>query len=121
MSNLKEKTLALYNKASKYAESKGIILADTKFEFGILDGELVVGDEMFTPDSSRFWDMKDYQPGRPQKSFDKQYLREYLESITWDKTPPPPKLPESVIKSTEAKYMEAYERLTGKKLIQNYQ
>ncbi|NJD04216.1 MAG: phosphoribosylaminoimidazolesuccinocarboxamide synthase [Ruminiclostridium sp.] len=115
-SKLKEKTLALYNKAANYAESKGIILADTKFEFGILDGELIVGDEMFTPDSSRFWDMKDYQPGRPQKSFDKQFLREYLESIAWDKTPPPPKLPESVIKSTEAKYIEAYERLTGRKL-----
>ena len=115
-SKLKEKTLALYNKASKYAESKGILLADTKFEFGIVEGELVVGDEMFTPDSSRFWDMKDYQPDRPQKSFDKQYLREYLESIVWDKTPPAPRLPESVIKNTEAKYIEAYERLTGKKL-----
>lgn len=113
---LKDKTLALYEKASRYAERKGIILADTKFEFGILDGELLVGDEMFTPDSSRFWDMNDYQPGRPQKSFDKQYLREYLESITWDKTPPAPKLPETVIKNTEAKYLEAYERLTGKKL-----
>jgi phosphoribosylaminoimidazole-succinocarboxamide synthase len=114
---LRDKTIVLYEKASKYAESKGIILADTKFEFGILDGELVVGDEMFTPDSSRFWDMKDYQPGRPQKSFDKQYLREYLESITWDKKPPAPALPMSVIKSTEAKYLEAYERLTGRKLI----
>lgn len=113
---LKEKTLALYDKASRYAESKGIILADTKFEFGILDGELIVGDEMFTPDSSRFWDMHDHQPGRPQKSFDKQYLREYLESIAWDKTPPAPRLPESVIKNTEAKYIEAYERLTGRKL-----
>lgn len=113
---LREKSLALYEKASKYAERRGIILADTKFEFGILDGELVVGDEIFTPDSSRFWDMADYQPGRPQKSFDKQFLREYLESITWDKKPPAPKLPESVIKSTEAKYLEAYEKLTGSKL-----
>ena len=113
---LRDKTLALYEKASRYAESKGIILADTKFEFGILDGELVVGDEMFTPDSSRFWDMGDYQPGRPQKSFDKQFLREYLESIAWDKKPPAPRLPESVIKSTEAKYLEAYEKLTGSKL-----
>lgn len=114
---LRDKTIALYEKASKYAESKGIILADTKFEFGILDGELVIGDEMFTPDSSRFWDMNDYQPGRAQKSFDKQYLREYLESITWDKKPPAPALPDSVIKSTEAKYIEAYEKLTGRKLI----
>lgn len=114
---LRDKTIALYEKASKYAESKGIILADTKFEFGMLDGELIVGDEMFTPDSSRFWDMNDYQPGRAQKSFDKQYLREYLESIIWDKKPPAPPLPEAVIKNTEAKYIEAYERLAGKKLL----
>lgn len=114
---LRDKTIALYEKASKYAESKGIILADTKFEFGILDGELIIGDEMFTPDSSRFWDMNDYQPGRAQKSFDKQFLREYLETITWDKKPPAPALPESVIKNTEAKYIEAYERLAGRKLL----
>lgn len=113
---LKEVSIALYKKASQYAESKGIILADTKFEFGIADGKLVVGDEMFTPDSSRFWDMKEYEPGRPQKSFDKQFLREYLESITWDKKPPAPELPEDVIRNTELKYIEAYERLTGKKL-----
>ena len=113
---LKEKSIALYNKASKYAESKGIILADTKFEFGFADGELIVADEVFTPDSSRFWDMKEYEPGRPQKSFDKQFLREYLESITWDKKPPAPELPEDVIRNTELKYIESYERLTGKKL-----
>lgn len=113
---LKEISIALYNKASKYAESKGIILADTKFEFGISDGKLIVADEMFTPDSSRFWDMKEYEPGRPQKSFDKQFLREYLESIKWDKNPPAPKLPEDVIRNTELKYIEAYERITGKKL-----
>jgi len=113
---LKEVSLALYNKASKYAESKGIILADTKFEFGFLDGKLVVADEIFTPDSSRFWDMKEYEPGRPQKSFDKQFVREYLESINWDKKPPAPELPEDVIRNTELKYIEAYERLTGKKL-----
>lgn len=113
---LKEKSIALYNKASKYAESKGIILADTKFEFGFEDGKLLVADEVFTPDSSRFWDMKDYEPGRPQNSFDKQFLREYLESITWDKKPPAPELPEDVIRNTELKYIEAYERLTGKKL-----
>lgn len=114
---LKEKSIALYNKASKYAESKGIILADTKFEFGFADGKLIVADEVFTPDSSRFWDMKEYEPGRPQKSFDKQFLREYLESITWDKKPPAPELPEDVIRNTELKYIEAYERLTGKKLV----
>lgn len=113
---LKETSIALYNKASKYSESKGIILADTKFEFGFADGKLVVADEVFTPDSSRFWDIKEYEPGRPQKSFDKQFLREYLESITWDKKPPAPELPDDVVRNTELKYIEAYERLTGKKL-----
>ena len=111
---LKDASIKLYLKASQYAESKGLILADTKFEFGIIDGELVIGDEMFTPDSSRFWSMEEYQPGRAQKSFDKQYLREYLESITWDKQYPAPTLPDEVIKRTEAKYVEAYERITGK-------
>lgn len=113
---IKNASIALYEKASKYAESKGLILADTKFEFGMIDGELVVADEMFTPDSSRFWAMEEYEAGRPQKSFDKQYLREYLESSNWDKTPPAPKLPEDVIRKTELKYIEAYERITGKKL-----
>lgn len=113
---LKETSIALYNKASKHAESKGIILADTKFEFGIVDGKLIVADEVFTPDSSRFWDMNEYEPGRPQKSFDKQFLREYLETINWDKKPPAPVLPDDVIRNTELKYIEAYERLTGKKL-----
>ncbi|MCX7772153.1 MAG: phosphoribosylaminoimidazolesuccinocarboxamide synthase [Clostridia bacterium] len=114
-SQLKEKSIALYKKASEYAQSRGILLADTKFEFGMLDGKLVIADEMFTPDSSRFWELADYQPGRAQKSFDKQYLREYLESLDWDKQPPAPKLPEEVIQKTQAKYMEAYERITGKK------
>ncbi|MCX7709815.1 MAG: phosphoribosylaminoimidazolesuccinocarboxamide synthase [Clostridia bacterium] len=113
---LRDTSIALYNKASKYAESKGLILADTKFEFGLVDGELVIADEMFTPDSSRFWAADEYEPGRAQKSFDKQYLREYLEAIDWDKKPPAPELPEDVIKKTEAKYIEAYERITGKKL-----
>ncbi len=112
---LKEKSLALYKKAADYALSKGIILADTKFEFGILDGKLVIADEMCTPDSSRFWDLSDYAPGRAQKSFDKQYLREYLETLDWDKQPPAPKLPAGVIQKTEAKYIEAYEKITGKK------
>ncbi len=114
---LRDASIALYKKVSGFAESKGIILADTKFEFGLLGGELVVADEMFTPDSSRFWDKADYEPGRPQKSFDKQYLRDYLESIQWNKQPPAPELPEEVVEKTEAKYIEAYERLTGKALI----
>ena len=113
---LKEKSLALYQAACKYAESKGIIIADTKFEFGYLNGELVIADEMFTPDSSRFWPLDDYQPGRAQKSFDKQYLREYLETLDWDKKPPAPRLPKEVIERTQAKYIEACERLTGKKV-----
>jgi len=112
---LKEKSLALYRKASEYALSRGIILADSKFEFGILDGKLVVADELFTPDSSRFWELADYKPGQPQKSFDKQYLREYLETLDWNKQPPAPKLPQDVIEKTEKKYIEAYERITGKK------
>lgn len=110
---LKEKSLAIYTAAAEYAESKGIIIADTKFEFGYLDGELVVADEMLTPDSSRFWPLDDYEPGRAQKSFDKQFLREYLESIGWDKNPPAPPLPSEIIEKTRAKYIEAYERITG--------
>ncbi len=113
---LRDVSISLFKKASLYAESKGIILADTKFEFGIYNGQLILADEAFTPDSSRFWEMKDYEPGKPQKSFDKQFVREYLETLDWDKTPPAPELPEDVIKKTEAKYVEAYERITGKKL-----
>lgn len=114
---LRDASVALYQAASRHAESKGIILADTKFEFGIMDGKLVLADEAVTPDSSRFWDMSDYQPGRPQKSFDKQFVREYLEEIGWNKQPPAPELPESIIRNTEAKYVEAYERITGKRLV----
>lgn len=113
---LSDATLALYGKASAYALTKGLILADTKFEFGKIDGKLVIADEMFTPDSSRFWDLSDYQPGRAQKSFDKQYLREWLETLDWNKTYPAPHLPEDVIARTAAKYREAYSRLTGKEL-----
>ncbi|MBN2558559.1 MAG: phosphoribosylaminoimidazolesuccinocarboxamide synthase [Clostridia bacterium] len=113
---LRDVSLELYKKASAYALEKGLILADTKFEFGLLDGELTVADEMFTPDSSRFWDASDYEPGRAQKSFDKQYLREYLETLDWDKTPPAPGLPESVIERTTGKYLEAFRILTGKVL-----
>lgn len=110
---LKEKSIALYLAAAEFAESKGIIIADTKFEFGYLDGQLVIADEMLTPDSSRFWQLDDYEPGRAQKSFDKQFLREYLESIEWDKNPPAPPLPKEIIEKTRAKYIEAYERITG--------
>jgi phosphoribosylaminoimidazole-succinocarboxamide synthase len=113
---LRDTSIALYNKACKHAESKGLILADTKFEFGMLDGRLTVADEMFTPDSSRFWAMDEYEPGKAQKSFDKQFVREYLEAVRWDKKPPAPELPEDVVKKTEAKYVEAYERITGRKL-----
>lgn len=112
---LRETSLKLYESASRYALGKGIIIADTKFEFGYLNGELVVADEMFTPDSSRFWPLDDYEPGRAQKSFDKQFVREYLEGIGWDKKPPAPHLPQEVIEKTRAKYIEAYERLTGRK------
>lgn len=111
---LRDKSIELYLKASRHAEKKGIILADTKFEFGISNGEVVVADEMFTPDSSRFWVLADHEPGRAQNSFDKQYLREYLEMIGWDKKPPAPELPDEIVKKTVDKYIEAYERLTGK-------
>lgn len=114
---LRDKSLALYKAASDYALSKGIIIADTKFEFGYLNGELVIADEMFTPDSSRFWPVDDYQPGRAQKSFDKQYLREYLETLDWDKKYPAPRLPKEIIEKTQAKYIEACELLTGEKFI----
>ncbi|MGI6085191.1 MAG: phosphoribosylaminoimidazolesuccinocarboxamide synthase [Acetivibrionales bacterium] len=112
---IKETAIKLYKKAEQYALRRGIILADTKFEFGMLDGKLVIADEMFTPDSSRFWELADYEPGRAQKSFDKQYLREYLETLDWNKKPPAPRLPQEVIDKTRAKYIEAYERITGKK------
>jgi phosphoribosylaminoimidazole-succinocarboxamide synthase len=115
-SMLRDASLQLYKKATLHAESKGIILADTKFEFGMCDGQLVLADEAFTPDSSRFWEMADYEPGRPQKSFDKQFVREYLETLKWDKKPPAPVLPDDVVAKTEAKYTEAYVRITGKKL-----
>lgn len=116
-SSLKKTSIALYKAACLHAESKGIILADTKFEFGMLEDKLVLADEAFTPDSSRFWEMSEYKPGGPQKSFDKQPLRDYLEAIKWNKQPPAPELPKQVIDSTEARYIEAYERITGKRLV----
>jgi len=113
---LRDASLALYNKVSEFALTKGLILADTKFEFGKIDGVLTVCDEMFTPDSSRFWDLADYQPGRAQKSFDKQFLREWLETLDWDKTYPAPTLPQEIIDKTAEKYRECYTRITGKEI-----
>jgi phosphoribosylaminoimidazole-succinocarboxamide synthase len=113
---LKELTLGIYSKASAYARGRGIILADTKFEFGLIDGEITLGDEVLTPDSSRYWPADSYAPGGPQKSFDKQFVRDYLETLDWNKQPPAPSLPEDVITRTAAKYREAYETLTGSSL-----
>ena len=113
---LRDLTLAIYKKAATYAQTRGIIIADTKFEFGFVRDKLVLADEVLTPDSSRFWPRASYQPGGPQPSFDKQYVRDYLESIHWDKRPPAPALPDDVIARTSEKYREAYRILTGKSL-----
>jgi phosphoribosylaminoimidazole-succinocarboxamide synthase len=113
---VKAKSLALYERAREFAEARGILLADTKFEFGLRDGRLVWIDEALTPDSSRFWPKDEYAPGRSQPSFDKQYVRDYLESLGWNKRPPAPDLPADVVRRTSDRYREAYERLTGKSL-----
>lgn len=112
----RELSLRLYRFARDYARTRGILIADTKFEFGVYDGKLVLIDEVLTPDSSRFWPADQYEPGRGQPSFDKQFVRDYLETLTWSKTPPAPALPEDVVARTQAKYLEAYTRLTGKVL-----
>ena len=118
LARLKKLTLELYAHGVAHAESKGIILADTKFEFGLTDdGELILIDEMMTPDSSRYWPKDTYNPGGPQPSFDKQYVRDYLESIKWNKQPPVPSLPDDVVQNTRAKYLDAYRRLTGRELV----
>jgi phosphoribosylaminoimidazole-succinocarboxamide synthase len=109
-------TIDLYARAAEYAHSRGIIIADTKFEFGFVDGELVLADEALTPDSSRFWPLDTYKPGGPQPSYDKQFVRDYLESIKWNKQPPAPALPADVARKTGEKYRSAYEALTGKRL-----
>jgi phosphoribosylaminoimidazole-succinocarboxamide synthase len=109
-------SLKIYKAGRDYAKQRGIIIADTKFEFGMSDGKLILIDEVMTPDSSRFWPADQYASGRSQPSFDKQFVRDYLETLTWDKTPPGPKLPDDVVIKTSAKYLEAYEKLTGKKL-----
>ena len=113
---LRDLTLRIYSRAAAYAETKGVIIADTKFEFGFVDGELVLGDEVLTPDSSRFWPAESYRPGGPQFSYDKQYVRDYLESIQWNKKPPAPPLPDDVAGKTSEKYRQAYRVLTGKEL-----
>lgn len=113
---LRDLTLAIYAKAAAYAAERGILLADTKFEFGFIGEQLVLADEALTPDSSRFWPADRYEPGRPQESFDKQYVRDYLETLPWDKTPPAPPLPDEVAARTAEKYRDAFRRLTGREL-----
>ena len=112
---LKDKSLGLYIMASDYAYTKGIIIADTKFEFGSLDGRIILVDEVLSPDSSRFWPLKDYEPGRQQASFDKQFVRDYLLNTDWDRNSTPPELPQDVIEMTAERYITAYEKLTEKK------
>jgi phosphoribosylaminoimidazole-succinocarboxamide synthase len=113
---LRDVSIEIYRRAAEFASARGIIIADTKFEFGLADGELVWIDEALTPDSSRFWPANEYQPGHAQPSFDKQYVRDYLERIGWNKQPPAPALPADVVAATRARYREAYERVTGNAL-----
>lgn len=115
-SRVRDLSLALYLRGQEIAEARGVIIADTKFEFGIADGELILIDEVLTPDSSRFWPADKYCPGGPQPSFDKQFLRDYLDSLGWDRNPPPPPIPEEIIQKTREKYLEALVRITGKGL-----
>jgi phosphoribosylaminoimidazole-succinocarboxamide synthase len=114
---LKEKSIAIYEKASDYARTRGIIIADTKFEFGLLGSQLILIDEVLTPDSSRFWPKNEYAPGAGQPSFDKQFVRDYLEGLDWNKQPPGPELPSEVIVKTSQKYLDAYAFLVGKPLV----
>ena len=113
---LRDLTLDIYKRAAKHALDQGIIIADTKFEFGIYDGSIILCDEVLTPDSSRFWPKDDYEPGRGQKSLDKQYVRDYLEKIRWNKQPPCPELPPEVVQETSRKYRDIYSRITGRQL-----
>jgi len=113
---LKELTLSVYGRAVEFALKRGIIICDTKFEFGTIDGRISIVDEMLTPDSSRFWPADNYSPGKPQRSFDKQFVRDYLERINWNKQPPAPALPEEIVNATSAKYVEALRILTGRDL-----
>src|SRR5256884_1766075 len=113
---LKDLTLSIYSRALDFAAKRGIIICDTKFEFGAIDGEIRIVDEMLTPDSSRFWPADQYSPGKPQPSFDKQFVRDYLERINWNKQPPAPALPDDIVRATSAKYLEALRILTGRDL-----
>jgi len=113
---LKDISMTLYEKASRYAESKGIIIADTKFEFGEVNGEITLIDEVLTPDSSRFWPKEKYEPGKSQPSFDKQFVRDYLETLDWNKKSPGPELPEEIVKKTTQKYIQALKMITDKEL-----
>ena len=113
---LEEKTLEIYNKASEFALEKGIIIADTKMEFGYYNNDIILVDELLTPDSSRFWPLDKYEKGRGQESYDKQFVRDYLLSINFNKQPPPPELPDEIIKKTSEKYLDIYEKLTGEKI-----
>jgi phosphoribosylaminoimidazole-succinocarboxamide synthase len=114
---LRDLSVQLYLFAANHAEQRGLILADTKFEFGITEeGELILIDEVLTPDSSRFWDASTYEPGKPQENFDKQFVRDYLESLNWNKEPPAPELPSEVVERTRQRYLEAYRRITGEGL-----
>jgi phosphoribosylaminoimidazole-succinocarboxamide synthase len=113
---LRRLSLAIYAKAADYALQRGLILADTKFEFGMTGKGIVLADEVLTPDSSRYWPREGYQPGAPQPSFDKQFVRDYLESIGWNKRPPAPELPANVVRQTQEKYEQAFDLLTGPEL-----
>ncbi|MEO2004327.1 MAG: phosphoribosylaminoimidazolesuccinocarboxamide synthase [Candidatus Poribacteria bacterium] len=115
--HLGKTSIALYQAAADYASERGIIIADTKFEFGERDGEVILIDEALTADSSRFWPAAEYEPGRPQRSFDKQYVRDYLETLDWDKTYPGPELPDEVVAGTSARYQKAYEQLVGRPFV----
>jgi len=117
--SLRALTLAIYEKARKHAAAKGLILADTKFEFGLLNGKIILADEVLTPDSSRYWPAATYNPGGPQPSFDKQYVRDYLESIHWNKQAPAPSLPDEVVTRTREKYLEAFHLITGRTSLGN--
>lgn len=114
-SELRQRSIDVYRRGRDYAATRGIIIADTKFEWGFCDGQILLIDEVLTPDSSRFWPADQYRPGANPPSFDKQFVRDWLESTTWDKNSAPPELPESVVAQTRAKYIEAYERLTGER------
>ncbi len=115
---LRSLTLDLYRRAAAWAEERGILIADTKLEFGVVDGEITVCDEMFTPDSSRFWPKDRWEPGKSQPSWDKQYVRDWLDSTGWDRTPPAPEMPDEVVEGTRRRYLEILELLTGRGLVE---